>query len=124
MQSLADSSQVKISSLDLSENTLTRVSPESLSKAVCSIPVVNLSKTKLTKVQLNCLFEKIAVYKDLKLQKLNIENCNLYSVDYDHLALGLSRLRCFRLKQNELTSYQKLKIERRLEKKACDCKNE
>ena len=109
--------QVKITSLDLSENTLTRVPPEPLSKAVCSIPAVNLSKTKLTKVQLNCLFENIAGAKDLKLRELNIENCNLYSVDYDNLASALARLTSFRLRRSELTSYQKVKIERSLENK-------
>ena len=109
--------QVKITSLDLSENTLTRVPPSPLSKAVCSIPAVNLSKTKLTKVQLNCLFENIAATKELKLRDLNIENCNLYSVDYDHLAQALARLSSFKLRRSELTSYQKVKIEKSLENK-------
>ena len=106
-----------MTSLDLSENSLTRVDPATLSKAVCSIPTVNLSKTKLTKVQLNCLFENIAGAKDLKLRELNIENCNLYSVDYDNLAQALARLTSFRLRRSELTSYQKVKIERSLENK-------
>ena len=123
IQTLADTEKpMRLNTLDLSENTLTRVPPESLSKAVCSIPVVNLSKSKLTKIQLNCLFENIAGNKDLKLRELSIENCNLYSVDYDHLALALSRLKHFRIKKSELTSYQKMKIERGLERKTCEAR--
>ena len=120
VQSIADAKEQKITSLDLSENTLTRVPPEPLSTVVCSIPVVNLSKSKLTKVQLNCLFENIAVSKNLKLRELIIENCNLYSVDYDNLAHALARLKCFRIKKSELTSYQKIKIERGLERVSCE----
>ena len=93
-----------IKELNISQNEISKVNPETLAKAVNTMEQVNLFNAKLTSPQCEALFQEMA--QDTKLKMLSIGCVNISGVNPEILAVGLNKVQTARLCNTAITKEQ------------------
>ena len=93
-----------IRELNISQNEISKVNPETLAKAVNSMEQVNLFNAKLTSMQCEALFQQMS--QDTKLKILSIGCVNISGINPEVLAIGLNKVRIARLCNTDITTKQ------------------
>jgi len=100
----ADAGDSKLKNLALGSCNLSSVDSETLARVVAKLEGVDLSSTSLTSLQCKAIFRCAA--GDSKLTNLNLDSCNLSSVDSETIARVVAKLEEVVLSFTELTSQQ------------------
>ena len=93
-----------IRELNISQNKISRVNPDTLAKAVSSMEQVNLHNAKLTVQQVDAVFEELSCTN--RLHMLSMGHVNISTVLPHTAAIALNRLEIVKLCETNITTEQ------------------
>ena len=106
LSAIAESSQVRLKLLDLSDNNLSHVPASSLAEAAIKLEKFSVSRTKISPGKITELFSRLRDRPDSRLKSLNVSNIRLTSISPGVLSDVVCRLEEAHLANTRLNTDQ------------------